>query len=266
MAPSAVKDLVQRIGLPLVQPAKMKDPAFLETLRSTGARTFVVAAYGRILPKQLLEIPELTLNIHASILPRWRGAAPIQRAIMAGDEKTGISVMRLVEELDAGDVMLVRETPIDPNETAGDVEGRLAKMGADTLLEALDLLDQGKAEFIPQDSSGVTLAPPIETSEAKIDWNQSVRDVHNRVRALNPKPGAFTADPKRRIKILRTRINADVRAAAPVGSPQVQSHRLFVRCNDGWIEVLELLREGKSPQKVAEFLNGYRVSPEMRWS
>jgi methionyl-tRNA formyltransferase len=262
---SEVKNLALEKGLAVLQPAKMKDPAFAEELRLSGAKLFVVAAYGRILPESVLSIPELTLNVHASLLPRWRGASPIQHAILTGDRETGISIMRLVAELDAGDVLLSRRTPIDPGETAGELESRLADIGGEALIEALNLLGGNAVSFSPQDASKVTFARLIAAAEGRIDWTRTSTEVNRKVLAFNPSPGAFTLDGSERIKIHRTRIGAPQPLVKRPGELQARDRRLWVSCGDAWLEILELQREGKKAQSAEVFLSGYRRADQARW-
>jgi methionyl-tRNA formyltransferase len=261
LKPPAVKEYAEANGLRILQPPRMKDPTFHGEIASAGTRIFVVAAFGRLLPRAILDLADVTLNVHASLLPRWRGAAPIERAILAGDPVTGVSIMRLVEELDAGDVMLSRSTPIGPDETAGELEARLADLGAGLLVEALDRLDDGIASFAPQDPAAVTFAPPLRSEEGRIGWDRTVREVHDRVRGLSPWPGTFTTDGRHRIKIHRT-APAEPGPAGPSGSLRIAGGRLFVACSDGWIEIRELQREGRTRQAAAAFLAGYRPPQE----
>ncbi len=262
---SEAKEFARTHRIRVLQPEKLKDSGFQEELRRAKAGLFVVAAYGRILPESLLKIPDLVLNVHASLLPRWRGASPIQHAILHGDAKTGVSIMRLVPELDAGDVLLQAETRIESGETAGELEARLASIGGHALLEALDRIDRGEASFSPQEASRVTWAPPILAAEGKVDWSQRAVDVHRKILAFNPHPGAFALDEGERIKLHRSR---PAEAPAPLGKPGellVGKGRLWVSCRDAWLEILELQREGKKVQTSAVFLSGYRRTGSVRW-
>ncbi len=266
LSPPPVKLFCEAHGIPFQQPSKMKALSFHDELRSVGAPLFVVAAYGRILPPAILSIPTLTLNVHASLLPRWRGAGPIEHAILAGDATTGISIMRLVEEMDAGDILLRKETPIGENETAGELSERLAVLGGKALIEALDVMDHGTEHFEAQDMSQVTFSPPIEVNEAKLDWNRPALEVHHRVSAMNPRPGAHTSDGKWRIKIWRTTLtDQDVGKSRP-GEIRAHSGKLEIATQDRWIEIVEIQREGKSRQQTTQFLAGYSVGEGQRWS
>lgn len=252
--------------LPTEQPKKLRDESFLRTLRGTQSKLFIVAAYGRILPPEILAIPGLILNVHASLLPRWRGAAPIARAILAGDAKTGISIMKLVQELDAGDVLLQRETGIGTDETCGELTERLSKLGGEILIEALELIECGKARFTPQDVSRITLAPAVSAEEAKIDWGRSAQEIHNQARAFNPWPGAFATDGKQRIKVWRTEITDEKTKGVAPGTLKTEKDRLWVATGDRWLEVSELQREGKARQGAESFLPGYSIATVKQWS
>lgn len=265
MSQSSVKRFALAQGLPLEQPMKMRDEAFHEKLRSIGAQVFVVAAYGRLLPTAILSISETILNVHASLLPRWRGAAPIARSILTGDSTTGISIMRIVEELDAGDVLLREEIPIGENETAGGLTDRLATLGGEALLGSLKKVEEGSAKFTPQDSSKVTFAPQVKSEEGKIDWSRSAQEIHNQVRAFNPWPGTVTSDGKQHLKIFQTRVTKESSSETPVGTLRGEKGRLWVSTNDCWIEVIEVQREGKKRQETKHFLPGYAVSTVRQW-
>jgi len=266
MKSSAVYEWAQKHGIQTVRPTKLKDPNFVEELKRSQSRIFVVAAYRRILPKIILDLPELILNVHASLLPRWRGAAPIQRSILQGDTQTGISIMRLVEEMDAGDYMLQKSLQIGADENAGELESRLMEIGAQGLIESLDLLDQSRAQFTKQNPYEVTYAPPIKSVESKIDWGCLRNKIHNQVRAFSPTPGAHTFDGKGRMKIFKTRLNTTSEPLAARGTVFVDKRRLWVACADDWLEIVEVQREGRSRQTVDQFLSGYRVGSHLLWS
>jgi methionyl-tRNA formyltransferase len=265
MTSPAVKRFCQEHGLSVLQPKKMKDAEFLRQLQDTGSKIFVVAAYGRILPKAILDIPEMTLNVHGSLLPRWRGAAPIARAILAGERQTGITIMRLVEEMDAGDYCHQHTIEILPNETTEELTIRLSKVGGEAIVEALNQVDRGTAKFKAQDISKVTFAPPIQSEEGIIQWNRLAQEIHNQVRALNPWPGTFVSDGQQRIKIHKTQMTENPSAASVPGTLRFEKHRLFVSTADIWLEVLELQREGKVRQAAASFIPGYLHSKVSRW-
>jgi methionyl-tRNA formyltransferase len=220
---------------------------------------FVVVAYGLILPKAILDIPPKgCLNLHASLLPRWRGAAPIQRAIMAGDVETGVMVMAMEEGLDTGPVAMAERIEIGPEADAGEIHDRLALIGADLMVRALAALSRGSLRFTPQGEEGVTYAHKIEKTGARIDWAKPAHDVHNLIRALAPFPGAFfEADLGKgleRLKILRAHL------AGGAGAPgAVLDDALTIACGEGAIQITELQRAGKPKMTAAEFLRGARL-------
>jgi methionyl-tRNA formyltransferase len=257
--PSPVHIAAEHMGLPVFTPQNLKSPAALEIFASHRADVALVVAYGFILPKAILDAPaQGCLNLHASLLPRWRGAAPIERAIMAGDRETGIVVMRMEEGLDTGPVALTERAPIGPDATAGELRERLARFGADVMARALAALAKNDLKFTPQAQEGVTYAPKIAKGEARLDWSKSATELHNLVRGLSPHPGAaFEADLGRgpeRIKVLRSR---------PVpgsGAPGlVLDDRLVIACGGGALQLVEVQRAGKTPMTADEFLRGTRI-------
>lgn len=260
----AVKICAKQLNIPVVQPEKLRTKNFLGFLSEQSADIFVVAAYGRILSEPLISMPKYILNVHASLLPRWRGAAPIARAIEAGDSVAGVSIMKIVKELDAGDYMLQDSLAIGEDETTGELTDRLAQIGARAMLKALDLIDQQKEFFHKQDESQVTYAKPIEKEEARIDWNKPSKRVHNHIRAMQPMPGAFTMDGNLRIKVHATKhVQIDRDVSAP-GSLFVKDGRLLIATQDAWLEATELQREGKGRQATQVFLQGYDAL-DKRW-
>src|SRR5918998_3440489 len=209
LKPSPVHRLAKRFGLPVLTPPTLRTAEAAEAFQGHAADVAIVVAYGMILPKAILEAPPLgCLNLHASLLPRWRGAAPIQRAILAGDTETGVAVMRMEEGLDTGPVGMVERVAIGPDRTAGELHDRLAPLGADLMVRALAALSRGALSFTPQPQDGVTYAHKITNEEARIDWDKPAGGVHNQVRGLSPFPGAFfMADFGKgleRTKVLRT--------------------------------------------------------------
>jgi methionyl-tRNA formyltransferase len=209
-----VKDLARAHGIPVQQPERLKDDAFLSGLRELNADIGVVAAYGRILPDALLQVPRLGLiNVHASLLPKYRGAAPVHRAVMAGERVTGVTIMRVVRELDAGPMLAAAERPIDPNETSEVVERDLAELGAALLVRTLDELAAGRAREVPQDDAQATYAPKISREDGAIDWRQRARAIHDQVRGLHPWPHAYAFLDGARYVVRRTRV-AQTEAAA----------------------------------------------------
>jgi methionyl-tRNA formyltransferase len=256
-----VHRLADRFGIPVFTPRTLRDPQAQSDFASLGADVAVVVAYGLILPKPVLEAPALgCLNLHGSLLPRWRGAAPIQRAIMAGDAETGVMVMRMDEGLDTGPVAMVEKIVIGPDMTAQDLHDRMATLGADLMVRALAALDRGSLSFVPQADEGVTYAAKIDKTEARIDWSRPAAEIHNKVRGLSPFPGAwFEADLGKgpeRVKVLRTTL------AAGTGAPGTLVDKdLTVACGEGAVRLVEVQRAGAKAMKAIDFLNGAKVGP-----
>ncbi len=256
-----VHRLADRFGIPVFTPRTLRDEQAQADFASLGADVAVVVAYGLILPKPVLDAPALgCLNLHGSLLPRWRGAAPIQRAIMAGDAETGVMVMRMDEGLDTGPVAMVERIAIGPDMTAQDLHDRMASLGADLMVRALAALDRGSLSFGPQADAGVTYAAKIDKAEARIDWSRPASEVHNKVRGLSPFPGAwFEADLGKgpeRVKVLRTTL------AAGTGAPgTLVDNDLTVACGEGAVRLVEVQRAGAKAMKAADFLNGAKVEP-----
>jgi methionyl-tRNA formyltransferase len=259
-----VKLLAVSRGLPVLQPEKMKDEAFLGALRQLDADLGVVAAYGRILTDAILAIPRLgMINVHASLLPRWRGAAPIHRAIMAGDSETGITIMRVVRELDAGPMLAALREPIGPDQTTGDLEAALAARGAELLVATTDRLAEGPVPEEPQPSAGVTYADRITKDDAPMFWWRPAGELHNQVRALNPWPLAFTHLDGKRLLVVRTEVGVD---AAPAGALPgtvliAQADRLVVAAGHGTLRLTSVKPEGRRAMDAREFLAGHKVAP-----
>lgn len=244
-------------GIPVFTPKSLRGEAEQEIFRSLDADVGVVVAYGLILPKPILEAPRYgCLNLHASRLPRWRGAAPIQRAIMAGDTETAVMVMQMDEGLDTGPILLAERVPIGPNTTAGELHDELARVGASLMVRALAALERGSLDATPQSEEGVTYAAKIDKAEARIDFTRPAREVHDLIRGLSPLPGAwFEAGPERRrerIKVLRSEL-AD--GDGPPGT--VLDDRLTVACGEGAVRLTLLQRAGRKPMSAEEFLRGF---------
>ncbi len=260
MLPSPVHAAAERLGLRVLTPKSLKSAEEAAIFAGFQADVAVVVAYGLILPKAILAAPALgCLNLHASLLPRWRGAAPIQRAIMAGDPETGIMVMRMEEGLDTGPIALVEKVAIGPEMTAGELADRLSRLGADLMARALAALSRGSLTFTPQTEDGVTYAQKIDKAEARIDWSKSAAELHNLVRGLSPFPGAFfEADLGKgfeRIKVLRSH------SEEGRGIPgTVVDDALGVVCGEGVLRLLIVQRAGKAPMTAQEFLRGTRVA------
>jgi methionyl-tRNA formyltransferase len=263
LAPSPVKALAISRGLPVLQPEKMRDEMFLAALRALDADLGVVAAYGRILTDAILAIPRLGLiNVHASLLPRWRGAAPVHRAVMAGDTETGITIMRVVRELDAGPMLAVARQPIGPEMTSADLERVLAAAGAPLLVDVVERLSQGPLVEEPQPDAGATYADRITKADAPIFWWRSAHEVHNQVRGLHPWPLAATSIGAHRLLVLRTEMSDRPAPASAVPGTVLEAdgERLVVAAGHGTIRILELRPEGRRTMTAREFLAGHRVA------
>ena len=262
LVPSPVEREARRFGLNVLTPASLRSAEAESAMRAHGADVAVVVAYGLILPKPILDaFPLGAFNLHASLLPRWRGAAPINRAIMAGDAETGVMVMRMEEGLDTGPIAMAERVPIDPDATAGDLHDRLAPLGADLMVRALGALERSSLTLTPQPEAGATYAPKIDKDETRIDWGRPSRDVHNHIRGLSPFPGAWCeiAGEGGRIKVLRTT------KGEGAGAPgTVLDNQLMVACGEGAVRILELQRAGRQSMKAVEFLRGTRIAAGTR--
>ncbi|HKH32843.1 MAG TPA: methionyl-tRNA formyltransferase [Beijerinckiaceae bacterium] len=262
--PSPVHRLAEELGIPVQTPKTLRAEEAAETFRDHDADVAVVIAYGMILPKPVLDAPRLgCLNLHASLLPRWRGAAPIQRAIMAGDTETGVAVMKMEEGLDTGPVGIFERVPIGADMTAGELHEVLAPLGADLMGRALAALARGSLGFTPQPEEGVTYARKIANEEARIDWAKPAKSVHDQVRGLSPFPGAFfMADfgkGEERVKVLRTAL------AEGSGKPgTLLEAQGTVACDAGAVKLLQVQRAGRAVVTGEEFLRGARLGPGAR--
>jgi methionyl-tRNA formyltransferase len=266
LQPTPVEQEARRLKLPVLTPKTLKTPEALDEFRAHDADAAVVAAYGMILPQAILDAPKLgCFNLHASLLPRWRGAAPINRAIMAGDAETGVMVMKMDAGLDTGDVAMAERIAISDKMTAADLHDELARLGAGLMVRAMAALERGTLQLTRQASDGVTYAAKIEKAEARIDWTKPTREVLRHVHGLSPFPGAWCeiageGEPAR-LKILRCEL------ASGAGEPgTVLDDQLTVACGDGAIRILELQRAGKAPMKSAEFLRGVPLKRGARFS
>jgi methionyl-tRNA formyltransferase len=256
LQPTPVEREARRLGIPVLTPLSLKTPEAQAEFRAHDADAAVVVAYGMILPQAILDTPEFgCFNLHASLLPRWRGAAPINRAIMAGDSETGVMVMKMDAGLDTGDVAMAERLAISDAMTAADLHDALAPLGADLMVRAIGALERGKLQLTKQSDHGVTYATKIEKAEARIDWNKPAREVLRHIHGLSPFPGAWCemaidGEPAR-AKILRCAL-AD--GSGPAG--EVLDDHLAVACKQGAIRILELQRAGKGVMKAEEFLRG----------
>ncbi len=251
-------------GLAVRTPASLKDDREHRAFAGLGPEAGVVAAYGLILPKPILEAPRLgCLNVHASLLPRWRGAAPIQRAILAGDGETGVTIMQMDEGVDTGPILMAEKIPITPATTAAGLGDALSRMGARMIVAALDGLCEGSLRPAPQPAEGVTYARKLDRDEGRLDWRRPAADLERAVRALNPWPGAWFLHRKERIKVLA----AEVAKAPGAETPgRVVDDRLTVACGSGALRLVRVQRAGKAPAEAEAFLRGHPVAAGTRLS
>lgn len=262
LAPSPVKRLAEQHGIPVFQPSGLKDPAEQERLRALAPDLMVVVAYGLILPKAVLEIPRLgCVNIHASLLPRWRGAAPIQRAVLAGDAVTGITLMFVEPRLDAGPMLLKKTCPIGAAETSGELHDRLSLLGAEALAELLPALESGAVEPEIQDESQVTYAAKLEKAEALLDWNRPAQELERRVRAFNPWPVAETFYRGQTLRVWHA-LALDERTVEPAGTVLDRKKTLDVAAGQGVLRLLEVQLPGTRRMPAEDFLNAHPIRLE----
>jgi methionyl-tRNA formyltransferase len=248
----------RRFGIPVLTPKTLRNDEALAVFQSHKADAAVVVAYGLILPVPVLDaVPLGCFNLHASLLPRWRGAAPINRAVMAGDAESGVMVMRMAEGLDTGPVALAERLAVGPDMTAGELHDALARLGADLMVRALGALERGTLQLTPQPDEGATYAAKIDKGETRIDWTKPWKAVHDHCRGLSPFPGAWFELPGAgRIKVLRT-----TRGEGSGAPGTVLDEHLTIACGEGAVRLLEVQRAGKQPMKAEEFLRGNKVAP-----
>jgi methionyl-tRNA formyltransferase len=256
LQPTPVEQEARRLGVPVLTPATLKTPEALEEFRAHGADAAVVVAYGMILPQAILDAPKFgCFNLHASLLPRWRGAAPINRAIMAGDAETGVMVMKMDVGLDTGDVAMAERIAITDRMTALDLHDALAPLGADLMVRAMAGLERGGLQLTKQSEQGVTYAAKIDKAEARIDWNRPAREVLRHIHGLSPFPGAWCElageSEQVRVKVLRCELTD--RSGTP---GEMLDEHLTIACGQGAIRIIELQRAGKQPMRADEFLRG----------
>ena len=257
LQPSPVERAAQGLGIPVFTPATLKSEEAQATFRSLGAEATVVVAYGLILPKPILDAPPLgCFNVHASLLPRWRGAAPINRAIMASDTESGVTIMKMDEGLDTGAIALADRVPIPDTMTAGELHDVLARLGADLMARALGALERGSLTLTPQPEQGATYAAKIGNSETRIDWSRPAKAVHDHIRGLSPFPGAWFELDGVRVKVLRA-----ARAEGSGAPGTVLDAQLTVACGDGAVRLLHVQKAGKQPMSAEDFLRGTAVPP-----
>lgn len=270
--PSAVKEAALELGLPVFQPVRLRDESSVRELEDLKPDVIVVTAFGQILPPGVLGIPPLgCVNVHASLLPRYRGAAPIQRAIMNGDTATGVTIMKMDAGLDTGDILMQARTAISPDDTFGVLHDRLSAMGAALLPETLSLLAAGKLTGVPQDNGGATYAPLISREDEIINWHNNAVDIKNQVRGLDPWPGARTRLDNKVLKVWRVKeysgapepgLPGEIKGRPLPGQVLGPVHEgLAVQCGDQPLVICELQLEGGKRLKTADFLRGVRISP-----
>ena len=264
MAFSPVKEYALTVGIPVYQPVKLRDGEALRLVEELAPELIVVAAYGRILPEDILNTPPYgSINVHSSILPKYRGAAPINWAILNGDSVTGVTIMYMAKELDAGDVILCRETAIDPDEDAQMLTARLAALGADALAEAVERLHDGTAVRLPQDHSAYTYAPMLDRSLSPLDFSKSARQLHDQVRGLIPWPCASMTLDGKNVKIYRTAVGGETALAAGKIA-EAGKQGLAIACGDGrLLRILELQAEGGKRMAAADYLRGHPVQVDV---
>jgi methionyl-tRNA formyltransferase len=258
--PSPVKSLALQLGLPMLQPERVRDEKFIAELRTLQPDLIIVVAYGQILPPTILDLPRLgCLNVHTSLLSKYRGAAPIQWAIANGDTETGVTIMKMDEGLDTGDIVAQRRIPIHPEEDSVTLHDRLAQLGAELLAQTIPDYVARKIQLTPQSAEGASYAPKIKKEDGRIDWNQPARTILNRLRAFTPWPGTFTfleAQPKPHlIKIWKAEIVE--RSGSPAEILSADKNGIVVACSQNALRVLELQREGGRRLNAGEFLAGY---------
>lgn len=258
--PSPVKVMALAHQLPIIQPERIRDGGFLETFRSLAPDLVVLAAYGQWLPREIIDQPELgCLNIHPSLLPKYRGAAPINWAIINGENETGITIMQMKEELDAGDIILQEETPIGVNETFDQMHDRLAHRGAELLIRAIEMAVSGTVHRVPQDGAAVTYAPRLKKEDGRLRWGQDVSSIVNLIRGLSSAPGAFTFLDGKKLKILMARAEITDTGVALGTMVSRKGTGMKVAAENGWVHLLDVQMENKKRMPAEDFLRGYQV-------
>ncbi|RMF98022.1 MAG: methionyl-tRNA formyltransferase [Candidatus Schekmanbacteria bacterium] len=249
-------------GIKIFQPEKIKEPSFFETLKGLSPDLIVVVAYGKILPEEILNLPPMKcINLHASLLPRYRGAAPVNWAIINGEKETGVTTQLMAKELDAGDILLQEKEEIRPNDTAASLLDRLMKKGAFLLVETIRKWEKGEITPQPQDESAVSYAPMLKKEDGLINWHRKAEEIENQVRGTNPWPGAFTyltSEKKERLKIWSCRALARSYEKEP-GSIWIENKRLIITTGSGVVELLEVQPENKKRMKAEQYIQGYKL-------
>jgi methionyl-tRNA formyltransferase len=254
----------KRLGLPVLTPKTLRTEEAQAEFAAFGADAAVVVAYGLILPKSILDaMPLGCFNLHASLLPRWRGAAPINRAVMAGDAQSGVTVMKMDEGLDTGGMAMIERVAVGPDMTAGDLHDRLAALGGDLMHRALGALERGSLQVVPQPDDGVTYAEKISKAETRIDWSRPAGNVHNHIRGLSPFPGAWFEMPGEKAPV-RVKVLRSTRGEGSGAPGAVLDDYLTIACGAGAIRLIELQRAGGKPMKADEFLRGTKICTGMK--
>lgn len=265
VTPTPVKKAAQRLGIDrILQPDSVNDPEFAAAMREIDPDVIVVVAF-RILPPEVFNTARQgAFNLHGSLLPKYRGAAPINHAVMQGETETGVTTFYLQEAVDTGHVILQKKMSIEPDETAGDVHDRMMELGADAVVETVRRIERGQAEALPQNDSAATPAPKIHREDCRIAWDRPARDIHNQIRGLSPFPGAWTSHGETMLKVYRTRIAGTPERTAAPGEILQSAPELVVAGGDGAVEILELQQEGRQRLPASDFLNGYPLKPGER--
>jgi len=258
-----VKGAAERYNIPVLQPPRVKDPSFLETLKQLSPDLIVVAAFGQILPKNVLDFPPLgCINVHPSLLPRYRGAAPINWTLIHGETRTGVTIMYMDEGLDTGDILLQEETPIDPEETFGQLHDRLATLGADLLLQAIQLLEAHQAPRRSQENSLSCYAPMLKKEDGLIRWEEEVSTIVNRIRGLSPTPAAYTFLDGKALKIFAAAGIEKPVSGQPGRIGKLTNDGLQVTAKNGYVTLKDIQMENRKRMNVSDFLRGYKLSPD----
>lgn len=265
LSPTPVKNKALEMGLSVVTPQETSEVE--REMEAIQPHLIVVVSFGQILPPSTLKIPVLgCLNIHPSPLPKYRGAAPLQRVLMNGEDETGVTIMWMNERLDAGDIFLQEKTPVHPDETYGELHDRLAKGGADLLIKAVEMLEKGKTRATPQKEEDATYAPPINKEETRLTWDKAAQYIHNMVRGLSPVPGASLPWKKGAIKVLRTQLVQDVEGdPGEIKTADPKKGTLIVACGEKALKILEIQPPGKKVMDGASFVRGYQPRPGEVW-
>lgn len=266
MAFSPVKEKALEHEIPVYQPVKVREEAFVQVLRELDPEVIVVAAFGQILPESILNMPKYgCINVHASLLPKYRGGAPVHYAILNGDEKTGVTIMYMVKKMDAGNIIYQKETPISYDETVGELYDRLSTLGAEAIVEAMPAIIEGTNASIPQDESKVTYSPVISREQEKIDFNRPAIEIYNHVRGLNPWPGAYTTYQGKTVKIYQGLVHNCPNAMThhahqePGTIVKIFKDAIGVKVQDGVYIITEFQLEGKKRMLVKDYLNGHNI-------